>query len=782
MKNVTKLFQIFTLMVLSFNLAFAAKDPISVVASNAFPSPIFVDGGSHQVTYTLKNNLPFQLVRPLELDKITSPVDEFTYLDTCTNNLLRPQEECTLTVYLNPLVAGLKTFQLIVGNQGFFDNNRVPFPINSTIATGQTGIGIVGHVVTPLPTTLPIGQSAPYAVEFENLGTSQATGVSIQSSNTSFTTTCTTQLDASSVCMVSGTYTATTALPVQQAVDTTFNYTQGASVTESTSTAVTTASGGIVATTPILLPTQMVVGTTKPVLFLFTNQSSSPITITSRDLAGPSAGTFTVTSPTNANDNCAGITLSPGQACQLNGTYTAPGSIPSTADVSMTETVHYLAENSTPATTTASTSTTIVTTITNQRTMTFTNQCNFPVWFSLNGSAIPNSPNCPTTACPDGSTCNTGSHLCYWNNASPSTGSYALTTTDAGRTATVDIIGSLATGSSDTLWSGNFSASTLCSGSSCGQAACGNHGGTTSCAPGVGFNQPATQAEITMLTVESSGTDTYDVEVINGFHIPIKMTPNQTANNYSCGVPGNEVAANNFGACDWTNANPLNSNSSPVNKYFWVTSTGTACLSGNTCATSGEKCGLDIDLNPVCGDFLGYFSANQLCAINSKFTSPFGDGFSCSQNLNSPFPASTYPLSQLLACPVPAGSTGPLFNSGYLNYTSGVYTSTELTQVCGCVNWWDVAGIAANSNNNDPTFICQSSNSSNAGATLQVDPQWTSLVQPTIQWMKQACPSAYTYPFDDKSSTFTCTQPDYTVTFCPGGDTGLPTGLTEGRG
>jgi len=779
MKNKTKLFLVFTLMMLSFNLAFAAQDPISKVSSTTFPSPIIVNGGSHQVTYTLKNNLPFQLVRPLGIDKIASPANEFTYVDNCSNNLLRPQEECTVTAYLAPLVEGLKTLQLVVGNQGFFDNNRVPFPAISTIATGQTGIAIAGSVTTALPTTLPVGQSAPYTIEFTNTGTSQATGVSIQSSNTSFSTTCSTTLDASSACSVTGTYTATTATPAEQTVDTTFSYTQGTSVTESTSTTVTTASGGIVATTPILLPSQMVVSTAKSLLLLFTNESSRSITITSRDLVVPTTGTFTADS---GGDNCSGITLLPTQACQLKGTYTAPATVPSTADVSITETVHYLDAASASATTTASTSTTIVTTITNTRTMTFTNACDFPVWFSLNGAAIPNSPNCPTTPCPDGSTCNTGSNLCYWNNYSPSTGSYALTTTGAGRTATVDIIGSAAIGSSTTLWSGNFSASTLCSGSSCGQAACDNHGGTTSCAPGVGFNQPATQAEITMLTVESAGTDTYDVEVINGFHMPIKMTPNQTANNYSCGVPGNEVAANNFGACDWANATPLNSNSSPVNKYFWVTSTGTACLSGNTCATSGQKCGLDIGLNPVCGDFLGYFSANQLCGINSKFTSPFGDGFSCSQNLNSPFPASTYPLSQLLACPVPTGSTGPLFNSGYLNYTSGAYTSTELTQVCGCVNWWDISGIAANSNNGDPTFLCQSSNSSNAGSTLQVDPEWTSLVQPTIQWMKQACPSVYTYPFDDKSSTFTCTQPDYTVTFCPGGDTGLPAGLTEGRG
>ena len=40
--------------------------------------------------------------------------------------------------------------------------------------------------------------------------------------------------------------------------------------------------------------------------------------------------------------------------------------------------------------------------------------------------------------------------------------------------------------------------------------------------------------------------------------------------------------------------------------------------------------------------------------------------------------------------------------------------------------------------------------------------------------MKKACPTAYTYPFDDMSSTFTCAnyvdgvnQVDYEITFCP---------------
>lgn len=32
---------------------------------------------------------------------------------------------------------------------------------------------------------------------------------------------------------------------------------------------------------------------------------------------------------------------------------------------------------------------------------------------------------------------------------------------------------------------------------------------------------------------------------------------------------------------------------------------------------------------------------------------------------------------------------------------------------------------------------------------------------------KQACPDAYSYAYDDLTSTFTCTGADYTILFCP---------------
>lgn len=41
------------------------------------------------------------------------------------------------------------------------------------------------------------------------------------------------------------------------------------------------------------------------------------------------------------------------------------------------------------------------------------------------------------------------------------------------------------------------------------------------------------------------------------------------------------------------------------------------------------------------------------------------------------------------------------------------------------------------------------------------------------QIFKNACPRAYSYAYDDKTSTFTCASADYTITFCPSPNTRL---------
>ena len=47
-------------------------------------------------------------------------------------------------------------------------------------------------------------------------------------------------------------------------------------------------------------------------------------------------------------------------------------------------------------------------------------------------------------------------------------------------------------------------------------------------------------------------------------------------------------------------------------------------------------------------------------------------------------------------------------------------------------------------------------------------------VEPRLFWLKKACPACYTFPFDDMSSTFVCSNIDarvntlnYEITICP---------------
>src|SRR5437762_4987433 len=84
------------------------------------------------------------------------------------------------------------------------------------------------------------------------------------------------------------------------------------------------------------------------------------------------------------------------------------------------------------------------------------------------------------------------------------------------------------------------------------------------------------------------------------------------------------------------------------------------------------------------------------------------------------------------------------------------------TNGCGCVNWATYgSGIVVPSD----TVTCVTNN------TI-----WTNSVLPGIVFMKKACPTAYSWPFDDKSSLFGCDDisgshitnaVNYTITFCP---------------
>lgn len=774
MHSTIKSFLSVILILLSFH-AYAGKNPISWQLDQSFQSATFT-GRSYTVTYTFTNQLPFRLVNALNIKKNASPASDFSYVDGCTGLRLASQQSCTVQITLNPKTSGQKSVQLVIAG---YSKDEVPVPTLTTQTSGQSPVGLQGVVTQSLPATLSVGQSASYLFTYTNNGSTTATNLSLQSnqsSNPSFVSTCSSSLAAGRSCTVSGSYTASSASPTVQSVSATLSYAQGSAVVESTSTSVSAVSGVTASfVQPYYLPAAMVGGASnqKTIWVLFTNNTTGPITITASSLGitTGAGGTFTVDSDP-AYNNCSG-SLPVSGSCQIRGVFEAPTEVSPTA-FALTGSLSFTGATGSPSV--IATSTTVVASLGTSRTVTFVNDCNFDVWFSLNGGAMAGSPNCSSNAsvCPTGTACNASNGLCYWQNYAPINNNYKLTASGGQNTVTIPLT------SADPVvqWSGNFSASTLCDGSSsCGQASCQNNGGSTSCAVAQGFSQPATQAEITML---ANGADSYDVEVINGFHLPISMVPGPyvSANNYNCGSPGSNTASNGFGACAWTSgATP------PGNGYIWVASGGSPCnINSPSCSTGGQLCGLDAGFNQVCGNFLGFWTANQVCA-SSNVPTGIRSYFNCDTALPANFPAGST-VKQIMACSVPKGDIAPTFNSCYLNYTSS--SAADIAQCCGCVDWWDAAQTGGTTiGSNSTAQSCTKPGASSA----QTDPQWTQYVMSGIKWIKKACPSAYTYPFDDATSGFSCTNNlsgasnsvGYTITFCPGGDTGLPSGATEGR-
>jgi len=761
MTIIKKSLQTVALLVFSVCVSFAAKNPLRWIQTQDFPAVVIVPGGTYVASYTFISDMPFTMATPLTIEKTSISPSEFAYDDSCSGKKLSYLETCTVLIYLNPTFEGTKTVQLTEA----YGHDRVPLPTLSTEATGTSaGTDVSGITTTELTNPLGIGDSSPWKFTFTNNGVNPATGVTLSISVPDSNTSCGASLPGIAdyplnSCYIQGNYTAQSTDSVT--ITGTFSYSQGAPVTLQTSTSGSGADSGLVCTPSIPFAPQTQINTTTPITLLCTNRTGASITITGHTSTYPTggaSGTLVVAGP--GDDNCGNTPLGNGDSCQLNGTYLAPSS--PIANVTISELVHYNTGSTSGLSSTTQTSTQIVTTITNKRIFHLVNQCNFPVWWSMVGGATSNSPACTSDSdCNKGSTCNIAANLCYYNNYGPTTGSYELIANTG--TATTQIIQTDASTTSDhILWKGLIAASTQCTpGTSCLNNDCNRNGGTSSCFPGVGFDQPSTEAEFTLLLTGSGNVDSYDISNVNGFSMPISMATNQTASVYSCGTAGNNVAVTGLGACDFSNVTP------PTNMYYWVSNI-TPCTSSNTCADSGQICGLSFSSTAnnfvkACGDFLGYWSADQICGVNAAFASPFGDNFTCNQSLTSPFPDNTYTLTQLLKCS-PPDTTAPLFNSCYLTYTG--YSKTELEQCCGCTNW---DGIA------NPSSQCPSG---------QSDSQWTKYVEQIIKWMKEACPTSYSYPYDDKASSFTCTadeSTEYTITFCPGTGTGLPATKTDGR-
>jgi hypothetical protein len=351
-------------------------------------------------------------------------------------------------------------------------------------------------------------------------------------------------------------------------------------------------------------------------------------------------------------------------------------------------------------------------------------------------------------------------------------------------------------------WNGGVLARTHCDddGTRCGAGDCTTDA-DANCPPGGGGRGAVTLSEVTM---QSNEPDYYDVSIINGANVAIVVAPVGTPQptipagqdpRYWCGNPGSANPITGAAACDWVidpGTIPVTPTPAPPNDYRTtflstfdekcsVTADGNGCVqpcsASTPCPTplscedgycqcdSDSDCppeqlcgtqraaGWDRGLQRLCGRFVGWWTANDICSrwVGFGETEPYGP-LDCSAEIPNgaqPTPPTPTPppttLNELLQC---IGA----------NAASCYNTFPGDTTCCGCATESAADGWPTPS----------------AGAACSGDnTTWHSAVQPLLGYLKTACPTAYTYPYDDPTSTFQCATADtdnmmgYRITFLP---------------
>jgi hypothetical protein len=478
------------------------------------------------------------------------------------------------------------------------------------------------------------------------------------------------------------------------------------------------------------------------------------------------------------------------------------------------------------------------------RTLTFVNRCGQPVWFGLvsgtvgspaggsggHGNAQPSGNLCAGGSgsdggitCPYGTTCryvNQTQAYCFYNPADPAM-------PDGGNPLQQFMLAADGGSSSVTLpiyqgnavvFSGGASARLGCQDATgkfvqCAVGNCNEGNNALGCGYTSGTSNGATIAEFTL---SAQDIDYYDISIINGAHVPMSMAPaagqtpdsskrGGTVGYYWCGAPG-AAAAGGAGqpGCDWNLGSHLKAAAAIPRakaRYFVnVTAPAVAqpivlsklnyCASDADC-TGQQSCGLSLDLLsliPVnqraslfsatgangkkgpytCGKRLGYSTPVDICSLVTSGA----DGFlNCSSTLTQTSPAGgqvNLSSANLYAC------DGPTDNC--------VKSASDYagTVCCGCTTWSSLdagiqSGMPTACTYNGTTAYGTNSNSAwYGGSGAKPD------VRGKITFLKQACPTAYAYQFDDATSTFNCyvdgagaaaayNATNYTITFCPGG-------------
>ena len=393
------------------------------------------------------------------------------------------------------------------------------------------------------------------------------------------------------------------------------------------------------------------------------------------------------------------------------------------------------------------------------------------------GAGVAGTCSC-TGGCGTVSQCNSADNFCHWNL--PTVGAVNL---QSGQSTTLCFPAAQA--GKKIQWSGNIFARTGCSATEpCQTGDCGTLGGKP-CPVGKGGNPPATLAEFTLSNpaVTTAGPDFYDISIINGVNLAVSMGPvtgtfQPTAGDpYSCGTPGSATAFGKLSGCPWTiqptvagvdqtallrNILPQTLTTCP-NSANQPNSLGYCpCAKDSDCSSSNLLCGLAMNASStqkfaqVCGTQIAWWTADQICGASIGTSTPYGAPLNCASTVtNSDKSTSTY--TNLYICTQPGGSNNP-------EQAQSCYSNGAVVDCCGCAT-----SASAPLSKDWPKVFSPSFPGKDNGC-FNNNPSWDSIAQPWLVFLKQACPTAYTYPFDDATSTFTCSgsasnPPAYNVTF-----------------
>ncbi|MBY0275141.1 hypothetical protein K2Z84_07365 [Candidatus Binatia bacterium] len=378
-------------------------------------------------------------------------------------------------------------------------------------------------------------------------------------------------------------------------------------------------------------------------------------------------------------------------------------------------------------------------------------------------------------------------------------------------------------------WSGGVFARTGCKddGTSCATADCfASPNGA--CPPENGGSKPLTLAEFTL---QSNDKDFYDVTIIDGVNLAVEMKPIPPTQptvppgadaDYWCQGAGSATASGKLDACSWdfkpivpaspsssggdytslllfngqqcgNDFNPTGcvgpSGSDPTNpktSYCTAPQHGAClypCKTDSDCTENwgGGKCkqtafndGPELgfcqcdDASDCAGSKLGSYCGTQFFpGIKTEYMKV------CGPKLRGWWAANDF-------CANPATKYGPLDCSASL--TNGQSGDTTLSQLFGCTG--ANAASCYNTGNATGDNCCGCATSAKAplssfwptAASLACagdhnNSAWNDHAQPWLVFLKQGCPTAYTYAYDDSTSTFTCqsagsvNEVGYTVTF-----------------